>query len=122
MKKISTLIVLGILFLMSCSKAYYPPIETYTLQGTNDKWVFNESNFGLNLHRSNYRPYWYKIEKIGDFRNGFIIINQIEYSYFINKDTVRLYENYSDAYPDTLKYTLIYDRTQVNFPGIFQKN
>ena len=123
MKKIIFILIVLLLIatFSSCGKAYKAPLEHYILQGTNDKWVFSKSSFGIDLHRPNYKPYWYRIEKIGDFRNGFIIISQIEYSYFINKDTVRLYENYSDVYPDTLKYTLIYDRSQVNFPGIFIK-
>ena len=120
MKKI--LIILLITTITSCSKYYNQPIEHYTLKGSTNIWIFSETSFGLNLHRPNKTPYWYKCEKITiNSNDGYLFFDNIEFRYLLNKDTLRLYENYSDVYPDTLKYTLIYDRNQQNFNGIFQK-
>lgn len=123
MKKIITLLVLGILFLTSCDKAYYPPLENYyQLDKPTKKWVFNQSSFGLEVHRPNSSTYWERCEKMTiNTNDGYIVFNKTEFRYLTNKDTIRLYEHYSDVDPDTLKYVLIYDRSQVNFPGIFIK-
>lgn len=119
MKKIKILLLISLI--SSCGKMIQPPLENYYLSTNKSKiFRFNESSFGLQL----WRGYsWVKCEKMTiDSNDGYILFDNTEFRYISNKDTVRLYENYSDVYPDTLKYTLILDRTEVNFPGIFQKN
>lgn len=125
MKKLQFILVILILLALfnSCGKAHYNPIEHYTLQGTNEEWVFSKSDFGVDLHRPYNTPYWYRCDKIGDFEKGFIIIDKINYEYQINKNLVELFK-YNPYLYDTLKpvYTLILDKSKRNVPGIFQSN
>lgn len=119
MKKTIMSLILIIILFNSCGKVYNSPLENYYLSTNKSKiYRFNESTFGLQL----WRGYsWVKCEKFTtSFTEGYIYFDNKEFRYSTNIDTVKLYEHYSDVYPDTLKYTLIYDRSQVNFPGIFK--
>jgi hypothetical protein len=121
MKKLQiTLVILILLALFnSCGKAVENPIEAYTLQGTKDKWVFSEGVFGLDLHRSNKKPYWQRCEKIGNAKNGTIFIDDISFKYEVNRDVIMLSGQADNQ--SLLEYTLVLNKSQRNVPGIFQK-
>lgn len=110
MKKLITLIVLGVLSLISCSKGYETPLENYYLStNTNQIYRFHKSSFRLEL----WRGYsWTKVEKIGT-TSGSLLIDNVTYQYEVVKDTVKLTNSTSNL-------NLIYDRSQHNTNGIFK--
>jgi hypothetical protein len=118
MKKISFIVIILSLIVLSfsCGKVYENPIENY-ISTDNKKFRFNQNSFGLQYWSG---VNWYPCIKEGDYESGYISFTGLEFEYFTNGDTVRLYEP-SDVGLKVLKRTLILDKSQHNVFGIFQK-
>jgi hypothetical protein len=126
MKKLQIILVVLILLALfsSCEKSYFNPIESYyEINNPSKKWVFSSSSFGLDV-RNPYLNidtfYWIKCEKYKGVDNfDYIYFNNNEYMYTVNKDTLYLKIQVNRIFIPA--YTLVYNRSKQNFPGIFQR-